>query len=126
MAMGWRAIALAPVPGCAALATMLALAVPQAAAPPLAPVSFEGPGGRTPLTQWTLRKDPSDRGLALGWQRGGFSGATVTVPNVVDPAPYTGRAGARNYEGSLAWYRTSFDAPQASEYALDFQSANYR
>ena len=57
------------------------------------PVSFEGPGGRVPLTQWTLRKDPANRGLALGWQRGGFAGATVSVPNVVDPTPYTGKAG---------------------------------
>lgn len=110
----------------AALAAMLAVAAPRAAAPPLASVSFEGPGGRMPLTQWTLRKDPSNRGLALGWQRGGFSGASVTVPNVVDPTPYTGKAGAANYEGSIAWYRTSFAVPQAGEYALDFQSANYR
>ena len=37
----------------------------------------------------------------------------VDVPNVVNPTPYTGQAGGRNYEGSIAWYRTSFDAPQA-------------
>jgi hypothetical protein len=111
---------------CAALATLLAPGVPRAGAPPLAPVSFEGPGGQLPLTQWTLRKDPSDRGATLGWQRGGFSGTPVTVPNVVSPAPYTGHAGAANYEGSLAWYRTSFTAPQAGEYALGFQSANYK
>ena len=32
----------------------------------------------------------------------------MSVPNVVNPTPYTGHAGGRNYEGSVAWYRTSF------------------
>jgi hypothetical protein len=77
------------------------------------------------LTQWTLRKDPANRGLSLDWQRGGFAGATVSLPNVVSPTPYAGKAGGRNYEGSIAWYRTSFDAPRTGAYALDFQSANY-
>ena len=109
----------------AALAATLAANVTQALAPPQQPVIFEGPGGRTPLTQWTLRKDPADRGLSLGWQRGGFGGGAVSVPNVVSPTPYAGRAGAANYEGSVGWYRTSFDAPHAGTYALSFQSANY-
>ena len=30
-----------------------------------------------------------------------------------------------NYEGSVAWYRTSFSAASAGVYALSFQSANY-
>jgi Glycosyl hydrolases family 2, TIM barrel domain/Glycosyl hydrolases family 2/Beta-galactosidase jelly roll domain len=107
------------------LAAALAVAAPAALAPPLQSVIFEGPGGRLPLTQWTLRRDPSNRGLALGWQHGSFTGATVSVPNVVNPTPYTGKAGGRNYEGSVAWYRTSFDAAQAGTYALSFQSANY-
>ncbi len=117
--------------GTAVLALVIACAALAAAdgtvaqAPPQQSVSFEGPEGRVPLTQWTLRKDPANRGLALGWQRGGFSGATVDVPNVVSPTPYTGKAGGRNYEGSIAWYRTSFDAPHAGSYALTFESANY-
>jgi beta-galactosidase/beta-glucuronidase len=106
---------------CAALVATVA----AAQAPPLQPVIFEGPGGRTPLTRWTLRRDPANRGLALDWSRGGFSGSTVTVPNVVNPTPYTGKAGGVNYEGSIAWYRTSFQAAQAAVYALSFQSANY-
>jgi hypothetical protein len=126
MRMSTRTTTLGLLLACAALAAALAVLASPAAAPPLAPVSFEGPGGRTPLTQWTLRKDPANRGLSLGWQRGGFAGATVTVPNVVSPAPYTGKAGAANYEGSVAWYRTSFNAPQQGEYALSFQSANYQ
>jgi hypothetical protein len=103
----------------------LAASVAAAQAPPLQPVIFEGPGGRIPLTRWTLRRDPANRGISRGWQRGGFSGSAVSVPNVVDPTPYTGKAGGRNYEGSIAWYRTSFQAPQAGVYALSFQSANY-
>jgi Glycosyl hydrolases family 2, TIM barrel domain/Glycosyl hydrolases family 2 len=106
---------------CAALAAGASTAL----APPLQSVIFEGPGGRVPLTQWTLRADPANHGLSLGWQRGGFGGGTVSLPNVVNPAPYTGPTGARNYEGSVAWYRTSLQVPHAGLYALSFQSANY-
>jgi hypothetical protein len=84
-----------------------------------------GPGGRTPLLRWTLREDAPDRGLALGWQRGGFSGGPVGVPSVLRPRSYSGAAGAQNYEGSVAWYRTTFQAAQAGTYALNFQSANF-
>jgi beta-glucuronidase len=107
---------------CAALAGNAAAAE---APPSQSPISA-GPGGRTPLLRWTLRSDPGDRGLARGWQRGGFAGRPVSVPNDVDPLAYSGRAGARNYEGSVAWYRTSFQAASAGEYALDFQSANFQ
>ena len=107
---------------CAALGAGAA----AAQAPPTQSVIFEGPGGRIPLTQWTLRKDPANRGLALGWRAGGFGGRTVSLPNVVDPTPYSGKAGGVNYEGSVAWYETSITAPAAGVYALSFQSANYR
>ncbi len=107
---------------CAALAAGHAAA---AQAPGSKPITSEGPGGRTALTSWVLRRDPNNRGLSLGWSRGGFTGSTVSVPNVVNPTPYTGHAGAANYEGSIAWYRTSFQAATAGTYALDFQSANY-
>jgi beta-galactosidase/beta-glucuronidase len=110
---------------CAALCAALAVNAAPTLAPPLQAVVFEGPGGRIPLTQWTLRKDAANEGLALGWQQGGFAGKPVSLPNVVSPTPYTGHAGARNYEGSIAWYRTSFEVAQAGTYALDFQSANY-
>src|SRR5438046_3138951 len=78
----------------------------------------EGPAGRTALTRWTYRLDAADRGLTRGWQRGGFAGAAVSVPHAIDAYSFKGRAGARNYEGSIAWYRTSFDAPQTGTYAL--------
>src|SRR5208283_510537 len=62
----------------------------------------------------------------LGWPKGGFGGTSVGLPNVVHPTPYSGRAGGRNYEGSVAWYRTSFQAPHTGTYALSFQSANFK
>jgi hypothetical protein len=119
----------------AALAAMLLLGLlspgsarPQPttveALPSTSPIA-EGPGGRTALTRWTLRRDPAARGMALGWRRGGFAGASVSVPNVVAPFPYSGPAAQANYEGSVAWYRTTLRAPTAGVYALTFESANF-
>jgi hypothetical protein len=110
-----------------ALAACVALVAGAAAgeAPPSATLIAEGPGGRTTLTRWTLRLDPAGRGASLGWQRGGFTGSLVSVPNVVDATHISGAAGTRNYEGSVAWYRTSFQAATAGVYALSFQSANF-
>jgi hypothetical protein len=121
------AIAVAGV--CVVVGTAAAAAeAPPGAAPQLAGVaaSTQGPGGRVVLARWTLATDPSDRGLARGWQRGRFSGRTVTVPNDVDPIHVKGSAGQRNYEGSVAWYRTSVTAPAPGLYAFAFASANYR
>jgi hypothetical protein len=78
------------------------------------------------LSRWTFRLDSSNRGLASGWRSGAFGGASVKLPSVVDPGEYKGVAGMRNYEGSIAWYRTAFDAPAAGTYAIAFQSANFR
>ncbi len=90
------------------------------------PAILEGPGGRTALRRWNLRRDPENRGSSLGWQRGGFGGAAVSVPSVISGWAFKGSAGMRNYEGSVAWYRTTFQAPHAGVYALSFQSANFR
>jgi hypothetical protein len=79
----------------------------------------------TDLTSWTLREDPADRGLAWGWQRGGFAGASVGVPNTLRAGAYKGAAGIANYEGSVAWYRTSLHAPSTGTYLLGFQSASF-
>lgn len=97
----------------------------SAAAATSAPWTEQGPGGRTRLARWTRRLDPTDRGLARGWRKGKFSGSSVTVPNVVDPHAYSGRAGHANYEGSVVWYRTTLHAPSAGTYGLTFQSANF-
>jgi len=105
----------------------LAASAPASAqAPPSQSLIFEGPGGRIPLTEWVLKRDSANRGLGLGWSKGGFSGATVRVPNVVNATTYSGKAGGRNYQGSVAWYRTTFQAATTGSYALSFQSANYR
>jgi hypothetical protein len=114
--------ALAALVACVVLATAAA----AADAPPGGAQLGEGPGGRSALTHWTLALDPSDGGLARGWQRGGFSGRSVSVPNDVDPIHIKGRAGQRNYEGSVAWYRTSIDAPVTGQYAFSFASANFK
>jgi beta-galactosidase/beta-glucuronidase len=93
-----------------------------------APGSALGAGatGRSPLATWTFRNDPSDSGLRRGWQRGAFSGSSVSVPHAVDASFFKGAAGTRNYNGSVAWYRTSFTAPEAGTYAFAFSSANFR
>jgi beta-galactosidase/beta-glucuronidase len=125
--------ALAAGVACVVLAAAAASAVTPAgrAVPPHAPsghaaaLAGEGPSGRVALSRWTLALDPADRGLARGWQRGGFAGRAVAVPNDVDPIHVKGRAGQRNYEGSVAWYRTSFDAPATGRYAFGFASANF-
>ncbi|HUA75280.1 MAG TPA: glycoside hydrolase family 2 TIM barrel-domain containing protein [Solirubrobacteraceae bacterium] len=115
----------------AALAALLACvayaaSVAAAQAPPSDAQLGEGPGGRSVLSHWTLALDPHDRGLGRGWQRGGFAGRGVTVPNDVDPLHVKGAAGQRNYSGSVAWYRTGFDAPAAGTYAFTFASANFK
>jgi len=117
-----RRATLAVILACA----LLAAGAAAAEAPGGQLLVFEGPGGRLPLTEWVLRKDPGDQGTSLGWQRGSFTGSQVRVPNVVEPYPYSGPAGGRNYEGSVAWYRTQVKAPGTGLYALAFGSANYR
>jgi Glycosyl hydrolases family 2, TIM barrel domain/Glycosyl hydrolases family 2, sugar binding domain/Glycosyl hydrolases family 2 len=135
-----KRMAVAALAAFAALAAVAWAAAPQdrararqhshAHAPPAraaqAQSSEEGPGGRTQLTRWTLARDPSNRGLSLGWQRGRFAGASVSVPNDVDPSQWGGHSAEANYNGSVAWYRTSFHAAQAGVYALEFQSANFQ
>jgi Glycosyl hydrolases family 2, TIM barrel domain/Glycosyl hydrolases family 2 len=124
--------AVAALAAFAAFATAVAWAeVPQAGprSPQARAAQAEGaeagPGGRTQLTRWTLRRDPANQGTQHGWQRGRFGGASVGVPNDVDPTQCCGRSAEANYDGSVAWYRTSFHAAHAGVYALEFQSANF-
>jgi hypothetical protein len=125
---------IAALAGCTALAATMSQtpfggSSGSAASPPVAGLgqtpAGEGPGGRTALDSWTLARDPGNRGLRRKWQRGGFPGSAVSLPDVVDPKHITGPAGKRNYDGSVAWYRTGFSAPQAGVYALSFSSANF-
>jgi hypothetical protein len=50
----------------------------------------------------------------------------VSVPDVIEPTRYAGARAQSNYEGSIAWYRTSFQSAAAGIYALRFQSANFQ
>ncbi|HEY2284014.1 MAG TPA: glycoside hydrolase family 2 TIM barrel-domain containing protein [Solirubrobacteraceae bacterium] len=109
-----------------AVCVALAASAVAADAPPSQSIVGAGPGGRTALTRWTLRRDPSNRGIARGWQRGDFGGASVSVPDVIDPTRYAGASAQSTYEGSVAWYRTTFTAPAPGTYALTFQSANFQ
>jgi Glycosyl hydrolases family 2, TIM barrel domain/Glycosyl hydrolases family 2/Glycosyl hydrolases family 2, sugar binding domain len=110
----------------AVVCVALAASAAAAEAPRGQTIVSEGPGGRTDLTRWTLHRDPANRGMTRGWARGGFGGAPVSVPNVVQPLPYSGPAAQAGYEGSVAWYRTTFHAPTAGMYALRFESANFQ
>lgn len=121
-----RAALLACLCPIAAYAALALAPIAAAQAPASQPLVFEGPGGRMPLTEWVLKRDPANRGLRAGWARGGFAGSTVRVPNVVNATPYSGKAGAANYQGSVAWYRTTFQASAPGRYELGFQSANFR
>ncbi|HEX5224235.1 MAG TPA: glycoside hydrolase family 2 TIM barrel-domain containing protein, partial [Solirubrobacteraceae bacterium] len=109
--------------GLAALAASLATSA--AAEAPTHPAITAGAGERVALTSWTVREDAANRGVSLGWQRGGFAGGHTSVPSVMHPDAFSGRAGTRNYEGSVAWYQATLHATVAGTYALDFQSANF-
>jgi hypothetical protein len=91
------------------------------------PIAHGGPDGRSALDgDWVERLDPSRRGAALGWPGGTFTGRTVHVPYSPNARTVEGDAGMRSYEGSVAWYRTTFTVAAAGEYALRFESVNHK
>jgi beta-galactosidase/beta-glucuronidase len=83
-------------------------------------------GERTLDGPWVVRGDHAGRGIALGWQSGGFSGRTVSVPFSPNARHVRGAAGTRSFEGSVAWYRTTIDAPRDGDYAIRFDSVNHK
>jgi hypothetical protein len=86
-----------------------------------------GPGGERVLDgAWTVRGDRTERGLELGWPSGGFSGRTVRLPFSPNARHVRGVAGERSFQGSVAWYRTTFAVARAGTYAIRFQSVNHR
>ena len=86
-----------------------------------------GPAGaRTLIGPWVLRGDRADRGEALGWAQGGFSGRNVQLPFSPNARHVTGRDGARSFQGSVAWYRTEFTVTTPGDYAVAFESVNHR
>src|SRR5947209_9165326 len=91
------------------------------------PLISEGPTNRAALNGvWAVARDPSDTGETQGWPAGGFAGQPVHVPYVVNATPITGPAGVTNYDGSIAWFRTTFTVPKTGVYALRFESVNFR
>jgi Glycosyl hydrolases family 2, TIM barrel domain/Glycosyl hydrolases family 2, sugar binding domain/Glycosyl hydrolases family 2 len=107
----------------AGVAVLLALA---ASAPASSDATLdEGPAGQVALTQWIVSPDPGDLGVLEGYPAGGFAGTAVTVPNTANPTPVKGQVAVPSFEGSVAWYRTTFTAPAAGMYALSFQSVSY-
>jgi hypothetical protein len=86
-----------------------------------------GPGGERTLDgPWIVRGDRTERGLALGWPSGGFSGRTVRLPFSPNARHVRGVAGERSFQGSVAWYRTTLTVARAGTYAIRFQSVNHR
>src|SRR3954447_4068211 len=106
-----------------------ALLLSASAAHTAEPFTFAGPAGRVQIDgPWVLRSDHHNSGIRLGWGNGGFAGSTVSVPYATSANPHrlTGKRGIRMYEGTIAWYRTTFHVPRAGRYAIDFQSVNHR
>src|SRR4051812_38028013 len=112
----------------AALGAALALHAAPAGAVPAAvdpvagglgtPAAFGGPDGRRALDgPWVRTEAPGATGRARGLPRGLFDGDVVTVPDAANAAPIRGRAGARAFAGSVAWYRTTLRVRATGTYA---------
>ncbi|MDX6664160.1 MAG: beta-galactosidase [Solirubrobacteraceae bacterium] len=111
------------------LATPASVAMPAPAVIAATPFTLSGPGGRVQIDgPWQLRSDHSNTGIQKGWGRGGFVGSTVTVPNASNANPHrlSGPRAVPAYNGTIAWYGTTFTVPRPGRYAIDFQSVNYR
>jgi beta-galactosidase/beta-glucuronidase len=94
---------------------------PTSAVPPATAAA----GEKTLDGPWIIRGDHADKGIALGWAGGGFSGRTVSVPFSPNARHVRGAAGTRSFDGSIAWYRTTIDAPHDGDYAIRFDSVNH-
>jgi beta-galactosidase/beta-glucuronidase len=94
---------------------------PTSAVPPATAAA----GEKTLDGAWIVRGDHADKGIALGWPSGGFTGRTVSVPFSPNARHVRGAAGTRSFEGSIAWYRTTIDAPHDGDYAIRFDSVNH-
>ena len=76
---------------------------------------------------WLFRLDPSNEGLRSRWNRSGSTAgwSRVTVPNVWN----LGDDSPASMIGGVGWYRKDFSLPDASralEWAVRFESVNYR
>ena len=76
---------------------------------------------------WLFRLDPGNKGLGSGWNRSASTAgwSRVTVPNVWN----LGDDSPASMIGGVGWYRKDFSLPDASralEWAVRFESVNYR
>ncbi len=106
---------------CVALAGQAA----AAEAPASKPVIFAGPGGRVPLTQWTMRRDASNQGLSRGFARGGFTGATRQRAERGRSDALHGESRRRQLRRLDRVVSHELQRRNRGVYALEFQSANY-
>src|SRR5918998_1090529 len=133
---GWRNVRVA-ARGCvavalAAIVVSLLWTTPRAAKPEVggrepavrAPAAFSGPGGRRALDgAWVVRRDDAGRGSALGFPAGRFGGRRVRVPYAPNARDVTDM---KSYEGSVAWFRTTFSVRATGDYAIRFESVHHR
>lgn len=99
-------------------------AQPASLGPP--PATFRGAEGRAALRDgWGYRADPDDVGLRRHWERRMPRTSGVSLPHSPNAWPVTGRRGARNFQGSVGWYKRHVDISQAGRYALRFESVHH-
>ena len=89
--------------------------------PPLSPKARAG--GRADALD--AAPDPDDRGLAPAGSAAGSPGARSACPTS-STRRRSRDARARNYNGSVAWYRTSSSAPRAGRLRARLRSANFQ
>ena len=89
-------------------------------------MTFEGPGGRSPLTQLDAAPGSRQPRPVAGWRSGGFTGAQRerAQRRQPDALQRQGRRASTTKARSPGIARAS-RPPTAGTYALDFQSANY-
>ena len=91
------------------------------------PTIHAGPEGRLLLGgRWRYASDPGNRGLSRRWHRRDFRTRTVKLPYSPNAGRITGARGARNFEGSVGWYRRAVRVPRSGRYAIRFESVHHR
>lgn len=91
------------------------------------PVTFRGPEGRVSIsTGWGYRGDARNEGLRRRWHRRMPKTTSVSLPHSPNAWPVTGAAGARNFQGSIGWYRKAIRIADPGRYAIRFESAHHR
>jgi beta-galactosidase/beta-glucuronidase len=82
-----------------------------------------GNTGRIALDgRWTVANDPQATGTGKDFQAGKFEGKAVRLPYV----PNADSVSERSFNGSVAWYKTTFTVPDDGRYALRFESVNHK